>query len=282
MTQNNTPDDPNDRGLTFDLGTIIARRRALLGLGVVGVGAAMAHLAFGGASQAEPNLLGTAADGSTCLKDPGETAGPFPGDGTNAKSGQTVNVLTQTGIVRQDIRPSFNGMTPVADGVQVDLTLTLVDVRNACAPLAGHAIYLWHCDAGGRYSLYATTDSNYCRGVQITDALGQARFTTIFPACYDGRWPHMHFEVFATAAAAVSGDASLLMSQFALPGDVARTLYASDPRYVTSIANLGQVSLTGDMVFSDNSAQQIAAMTLTLTGDPASGYAGQGTIGVVI
>ena len=79
MTQNNTPDDPNDRGLTFDLGTIIARRRALLGLGVVGVGAAMAYLAFGGASQAEPNLLGTAADGSTCLKDPAETAGPFPG-----------------------------------------------------------------------------------------------------------------------------------------------------------------------------------------------------------
>ena len=59
MTQNNTPADPNDRGLTFDLGTIIARRRALIGLGVVGVGAAMAHLAFGGASQAEPNLLGT-------------------------------------------------------------------------------------------------------------------------------------------------------------------------------------------------------------------------------
>lgn len=283
MSQNTTPDDPNDRGLTFDLGTLMARRRALIGLGVVGVGAAVAYVALGGGpGQAEPNLLGTAADGSICIKDPVETAGPFPGDGTNAKDGQTVNVLTQTGIVRRDIRPSFNGMTPVADGVQFDLTLTLVDVGKACAPLAGHAVYLWHCDAGGLYSLYATTDSNYCRGVQITDDAGQLTFTTIFPACYDGRWPHMHFEVFASQEAAVSGDASLLISQFALPGDAAQALYAADPRYAESIRTLGGVSLTGDGVFGDNTSEQITAMTVTMAGDPVAGYTGTGTIGIAV
>lgn len=280
MTQTTPPVDPNDRGLTFDLGTIIARRRALIGLGTVGAGAALAYVAFGGAGQAEPNLLGTAADGSTCLKDPVETSGPFPGDGTNAKDGQTVNVLTQTGIVRRDIRPSFNGMTPVADGVQVDLTLTLVDVGRACTPLTGHAVYLWHCDAGGLYSLYATTDSNYCRGVQITDAAGQVTFTTIFPGCYDGRWPHLHFEVFASPEAAINGDASLLISQFVLPGDVAQSLYAADPRYAASVGNLGRVSLAGDWEFGDNTAEQITAMTLTMAGSASAGLGATGTIGI--
>jgi protocatechuate 3,4-dioxygenase beta subunit len=172
-------------------------------------------------------------------------------------------------------------MTPVADGVQLDLTITLVDVNNACMPLTNHAIYLWHCDAGGLYSLYATSDSNYCRGVQITDDMGQVTFTTIFPACYDGRWPHMHFEVFASPEAAVNGDASLLTSQFAFPADVAQALYAVDPRYSASVANLGQVSIAGDMVFGDNTAEQLGAMTLTLTGDPA-GYVASGTVGIAI
>lgn len=280
MTQTTPPVDPNDRGLSFDLRTIMARRRALIGLGVMGAGAAVAYVAFGGAGQAEPNLLGTAADGSTCVKDPAETSGPFPGDGTNAKDGQTVNVLTQTGIVRRDIRPSFNGMTPVADGVQVDMTLTLVDVGRACTPLTGHAVYVWHCDAGGLYSLYATTDSNYCRGVQITDDAGQVTFTTVFPACYDGRWPHVHFEVFASAEAAVSGDASLLISQFAFPADVSQALYAADPRYATSIGTLGRVSLMGDMVFGDNTAEQVIAMTLTMAGDASTGFSATGTIGI--
>lgn len=272
--------DQNDQGLVFDLRQLMARRRTVFGIGAVGVGAAVAYVAFGGASQAEPNRTGTAADGSICVKDPVETAGPFPGDGTNAKDGQTVNVLTQTGIVRRDIRPSFNGMIPVADGVQVDLTLTLVDAGNACVPLTGHAVYLWHCDAGGLYSLYATADSNYCRGVQITDDTGQVTFTTIFPACYDGRWPHMHFEVFASAEAAVNGDASLLISQFALPADTAQALYAVDPRYAASVANLGQVNLSGDRVFGDNTAEQINAMTMTMSGDPTRGYTASGTIGI--
>jgi protocatechuate 3,4-dioxygenase beta subunit len=32
--------------------------------------------------------------------------------------------------------------------------------------------------------------------VQITDANGVVSFTSIFPGCYSGRWPHIHFEVF--------------------------------------------------------------------------------------
>ncbi len=270
--------DDHDRGLAFDLGTLIERRRMLGLVGLAGTGAFLAActFSFGG----EKNRTGTAADGSVCVKDPFETNGPFPADGSNSKNGAVQNVLTQSGVMRQDVRTSFAGMTPVADGTQLDLTLTLVDVARACALKAGHVVYIWHCDAEGRYSLYDTTDRNYLRGVGVTDDKGVVKFTTVFPGCYAGRWPHIHFEVFADLTTAVSGSGSLLVSQFALPGEVAKALYAGNPIYAGSVANFAGMSMANDLVFSDNTAEQKAAMTLTLAGDAKSGFKGTGTIGI--
>jgi protocatechuate 3,4-dioxygenase beta subunit len=69
------------------------------------------------------------------------------------------------------------------------------DLANGGAPFAGVAVYVWQCDREGRYSMYSegAQDQNYLRGVQIADAEGRVRFTSIFPACYSGRWPHIHF-----------------------------------------------------------------------------------------
>ncbi len=275
------PDD-QDKGLKQDLPRLLSRRRVMGTLAVTGLGATALIYGFGGApGTAEANQTATAADGSVCLKDPAETSGPFPADGTNAKGGQTVNALTESGVVRPDIRASFGDRTGAADGVQLDLVLTLVDVGAACAPLAGHAIYLWHADQNGAYSLYDLPDANYLRGVAVADANGQVRFTTILPGCYAGRWPHIHFEVFASLEQAVSGAASLLISQFALPGDICAAAFAADPRYLQSAANLGAVTLGSDMVFADNTAEQIAAQTLAVTGDPVAGYLAIATVGIV-
>lgn len=278
MTTHQPDDDSHDRGLAVDLRHIMTRRTGLVALGLSGVAGYFGLRGFGG----QANATGVAADGSVCVGDPTETAGPFPADGTNSKDGATVSALQQTGIVRQDIRPSFNGMTPVAEGVQLDMVLTLVNVNAACAPLVGYAIYLWQCDAEGVYSLYGKTDRNYCRGVGISDAAGQVKFTTVFPACYDGRWPHMHFEVFADEAAASSGDNSLLISQLALPGDVAEAVYAAVPLYAASVATLARVSLASDMVFSDNTAEQLTAQKMVLAGDAAAGFKGVATIGISV
>ena len=43
-------------------------------------------------------------------------------------------------------------------------------------------------------------DVNYLRGVQSADDTGTVEFTSIFPACYSGRWPHVHFEVYENVA----------------------------------------------------------------------------------
>src|SRR6185369_5639030 len=113
-----------------------------------------------------------------------ETAGPYPADGSNAN----LNALALSGIVRSDIRSSIAGATGVAAGVALTVRLALVNTNGSCADLAGYAVYLWHCDRDGQYSLYSAgvTGENYLRGVQVSDSDGMVSFTTIFPGCYSG------------------------------------------------------------------------------------------------
>lgn len=223
----------------------------------------------------------TTSSSSACIADPTETGGPYPADGTNTSGGSTSNVLTASGIVRSDIRASFLTTSTVATGVQMKLTLTLVNVNAACAPLAGYAVYLWHCDRNGNYSLYSgATSESYLRGVQVTDANGQVTFTTIYPACYSGRWPHMHFEVFSSLANALGGRYSILTSQLAMPASWNSAIFADTTTYPSSASNVKSVSLANDNVFGDNTAAQLAQQTPTITGSAAAGLVATALIGI--
>lgn len=81
-------------------------------------------------------------------------------------------------------------------------------------PIAGYAVYIWHCDRAGNYWMYsaAAASENYLRGVQETAEDGTVTFTTIFPACYSGRWPHIHFEVYPSLGVASSGASKVATS----------------------------------------------------------------------
>jgi protocatechuate 3,4-dioxygenase beta subunit len=270
-------DDQRPEGLAADLPHLTRRRVLVTGLAMGG-----AALSLWAARGRAATVMGTAADGSVCVANPAETGGPFPADGTNVRAGQTVNILTEQGVIREDIRTSIGGLTPVAEGVPVTLEITLVDVNRACAPLGGMAVYVWQCDAEGIYSIYGAADRNYLRGVGISDAQGRVRFTTVFPACYPGRWPHIHFEVFSSAEMAVSGKGALLTSQFALPEAECRAVYDSQPLYAASRETINGVSLNRDGIFRDASEVELKAQMLALTGDPTLGYAGTGRVGLVL
>ena len=213
----------------------------------------------------------TTGTGGTCSKIPTETAGPYPGDGSNG-----ANVLNQTGVVRSDIRSSFAGLSGTATGVPLTIKLTLVSA-STCAPLAGRAVYLWHCDALGRYSLYTSgvTNQNYLRGVQEADANGVVSFTSIYPGCYSGRWPHIHFEVYPTLASSTSVSNKIATSQIALPKASNDLVYASSG-YTGSAANASRISLASDTVFSDGSALELA----TVTGSVDAGFVATLTVAV--
>jgi protocatechuate 3,4-dioxygenase beta subunit len=189
---------------------------------------------------------------------PEETAGPYPGDGSNG-----ANVLTESGVGRSDLTSSFGDAAGVAEGVPVTVKLKVYDLNGEdVAALSGAAVYLWHCDRDGNYSMYseAVADENYLRGVQETDAQGRVEFTSIFPACYSGRWPHMHFEVYQSLDDATSYTNKLRTSQLALPQDVCDDVYATDG-YEQSVGNLAGVSLDSDGIFSDGYSLQMARAT---------------------
>lgn len=278
MSHHHSADDieEHDLGLSHDLPRIMARR-GLLGL-LGGVGAAAALSACG-----SDETTSTSADASAATSDgpggnpppgggmggdssvevaegeiPEETAGPYPGDGTNGP-----NVLGESGVVRSDITTSFGDASGVAAGIPTTVRLKVYDLDgDEVTPLAGSAIYLWHCDREGRYSMYdeQVAEENYLRGVQEADADGVLTFTTIFPACYAGRWPHMHFEVYESLAKATSGENKLRTSQLALPQDVCDDVYATEG-YEQSVTNLAQLSLDSDGIFSDGYSLQLAKVT---------------------
>ncbi|WP_018350483.1 hypothetical protein [Longispora albida] len=248
----------HDLGLAADLGTLITRR---LALGVLG---ATTLAACGTTAQPSPSATPSAAASSSVPpgKIPEETAGPYPGDGSNGP-----NVLTQSGIVRSDIRNSFGTATGMAAGVPLTIALTIVDSSTG-QPRSGAALYLWHCDINGDYSMYsqAIAKENYLRGVQVANAAGQVTFQSVFPGAYSGRWPHIHFEVYPSLAKATSSAAKIGTSQLALPSAACQEVYATSG-YSGSAANLGRSSLGGDMVFRDGYDKQLA----TITGTPSTG-----------
>lgn len=263
-------DDDHDRGLRFDLARLRTRRAALALFGGAGL-AVLAGCATGSGSDATPTTSTSATTSGGHTEIPEETAGPYPGDGSNGP-----NVLTESGIVRTDIRSSFGAASGTAQGVPLRLELTVLEADTG-EPMPGAAVYLWHCDRGGEYSLYGASvaNENYLRGVQPADDAGELAFTSVFPAAYAGRWPHAHFEVYRSLDDATSAGSRLVTSQLALPQDVCETVYATEG-YENSVRNLARTSLRSDMVFGDGWDSQLA----TVSGDVTGGLVAALTVAV--
>lgn len=276
-----------DQGAPFDIRTLVSRR-GILGLVALGAGAvtlAACSPAATGASAtatATPTAVPSATPAATASATPtasaasaaaalpageipDETAGPYPGDGSNG-----VDVLEQSGIVRSDLRSSLDGGSTAA-GVPMTLNLTVFDTAGGDVPFVGAAVYVWHCDTEGNYSMYSSGIENetYLRGVQVVGDDGVVSFTSIFPGCYDGRWPHIHFEVYPNVDAITDASNAIATSQVALPQATCETVYADTATYPSSASNLSRVSLDSDNVFGDDGGVLELATT---SGDNATGW----------
>jgi protocatechuate 3,4-dioxygenase beta subunit len=278
-------DHEHGAGLAADIDRLLrsaADRRTSLRWLLAGA-AALPVGGWGGATGGGTALAATTGAGGTttgslgCTAIPEETAGPYPADGTNSSVGGIANALALSGIVRSDIRASIAGATGVAAGIPLTIRLQLVNVGASCAPLAGAAVYLWHCDRAGNYSMYSSgvTGENYLRGVQEADANGVVSFTTIFPGCYPGRMPHVHFEVYPSLARATSAVNRIKTSQFTFPMAALNEAYAVSG-YETSVRNLAGSSYATDNVFNDGTSLQM----VSITGSPAAGYVATLSVGV--
>ena len=217
----------------------VNRREALTYLGAAGAALAVG---CGGdsptaASAATGGDSATTSTNAACATTPNETAGPFP---------------SVTDMFRSDIRENKPGTALV-------LTISVVNVSNACAPVSGASVEIWQCDATGNYSQYGTqAGQTYLRGIQTTNAGGEVTFTTIYPGWYQGRATHIHAEV-------TIGGVSRKVTQIAFPESVNNTVYGSG---VYASRGSNPTSNARDGIFADS----LAAELVTPTGDPGGGY----------
>lgn len=178
-----------------------------------------------------------------CEVSPKETKGPFPNK-------------TPSDYVRENI---------IGDrkGIALLITMTILDKKYSCKPLANALVDVWHCDAVGDYSEYTMrsgnlNDTHFLRGRQTSDANGQVSFVSIFPGYYRGRAPHIHVEVLS------KGQKSLLATQIAFPDEICDTVYATENYLGTNY-----ISSDSDSLFKDSLDRNMAD---SVTGNVIDGY----------
>ena len=161
-------------------------------------------------------------------------------------------MISNSAFYRQDI-------TEGKSGLPLTLALTVVNVRNNCAPVANATVEVWQCDATGNYSEYGNSvGQTFLRGLQTTDSNGTVTFRTIYPGWYQGRATHIHIEV-------KTGGVSRKATQIAFPESVNNTVYATG---VYASRGSNPMSNLSDGIFADS----LSAELVTPAGSPAAGY----------
>jgi protocatechuate 3,4-dioxygenase beta subunit len=197
----------------------------------------------------------------SCALIPQETAGPYP----------LLEVLQDKKMVRRDV-------TEGRPGVPLTLTLKLVDVNAACAPVTHAAVYIWCTDKDGVYSGYVqpggidTRGQTFMRGIQLSNDKGAVRFTAIYPGWYPGRITHIHFQVYLNAD---TGGQATATSQLAFPQKVTKAVYDS-PLYAARGQNTTVPDFDHDSVFHDGVKLQLCKMK----GSVDAGYAAKLLVGI--
>lgn len=258
----------------------LLNRREVLAL----FGGAAAILVVGACSDDSPAATPTAVSTPTTA---GSAATDQPAAATNAPGTSVVSCVAKPALTegpyfvdeklnRSDIRaePSTGA---VKEGAVLTLAFTVFQAAtNACTPLAGATVDIWHCDALGVYSDasdpgFNTKGQKFLRGYQVTDATGKAQFVTIFPGWYRGRAVHIHFKVRTTTAA---GRAYDFTSQLFFDDALADEVYAQAP-YSTK----GQRTLrnNGDGIFQQGGSQLLVPIAKS-----GSAYSGAVELGITL
>jgi protocatechuate 3,4-dioxygenase beta subunit len=215
----------------------MTRNDFLKGAGLLGLGLSLPG------SIARSRTSNTAA--ADCVLIPQETEGPYP-----------LDLSKDASKFRQDITDGY-------PGVQLDLTMKIINVNDQCNPIPNVRVDVWHCNKDGYYSGFShggylgeqdNSGKRFCRGIQITDATGEVKFKTIYPGWYPPRIEHIHFQVFLNSVLKAT-------SQFAFPVEInnevtAHPLYAEHPETSDHLKNN-----LSDGVFANGVQYQVASVT---------------------
>ncbi len=131
-------------------------------------------------------------------------------------------------IERRDISEGYPGLP-------VRLALRIVD--DACTPVEGAVVDVWHTRNSGVYSgpdapASCTLDDadaathRFFRGTQTTDATGRVAFHTCFPGWYRGRAIHIHLQIRL-------GGGAYVTSQLFFDEAITRDVFLTHPEYAS-------------------------------------------------
>lgn len=232
------------------VGRVLARREMLALLGVSGAALLV------GPTFDRRRGPGGRIGAPSCLVRPEQTEGPY---------------FVDERLNRSDIRsdPSDGVMKP---GAPLALALTVSRIRGGtCTPLEGAQVDIWHCDAQGVYSdvtdpAFRTVGQKFLRGYQLTDAMGRARFTTIYPGWYPGRTVHIHFKIRTTPG---STQSLAFTSQLYFDDALSDRIHALAPYAAKGHRTLRN---SHDRIFRDGGEQLMIAPAATRDGY-AAGFA---------
>ncbi len=225
----------------------VRRRQAIVAAGALGAGAALhaSGLArrLGGGLLDPPAAL--AQTGPACVLTPEQTEGPYYLDG----------------------EPFRRRISEGRPGLPLLLLLKVVDVAT-CAPVANAVVEVWHADASGAYSGFdGAANDTFMRGQQVTNAVGRARFRTIYPGWYRGRTVHIHVKVHAGGDTAHTG-------QLYFDDTITDQVYAQQPYASRGPRDTDNAS---DGIYASGGAQSLLALR-----PRGTGYQGRLTLGVAV
>jgi protocatechuate 3,4-dioxygenase beta subunit len=242
-------------------------RRDLLGFAARGAASVVVSqsvllaCAAGAASATDTSAstaTGSTTPGASCVVTAALTEGPF---------------FVDEKLNRSDIRTD-PGSGVVSAGIPLALTFNASRVaNNACTPLTGAYLDVWHCDSTGTYSDVSGSSRKFLRGYQVTDANGVAAFTTIYPGWYSGRAVHIHFKLRLYAGSSKTYE---FTSQFFFDDTLTDSVYARNSYSSRGSRNTRNAS---DGIYNSLSANDKMGLTLQ-TSKTADGYAGVINLGV--
>lgn len=222
---------------------VLSRRNVLKTIGVSVAALPLAHF-FGCADEeGGGNVTADGGSGSTNTTDGGAWAtggtasmtGSYPdpfasglGAACALTCAATLGPCYAETIERKDISEGH-------DGLPTRLAFLIVD--EACNPIEGASVDVWHCAPEGLYSGEDASDfctsgdetaraARWFRGVQTTGADGRVDFDTCFPGWYSSRTVHIHFTV-------RRGDTEYVTSQFVFDDTLVDGIVGGEPLYDT-------------------------------------------------
>jgi protocatechuate 3,4-dioxygenase beta subunit len=275
------PLTPTPTGPAFDpddddrmIGRVLSRREVLALMGAASVTVVAAACAPGSSASGTASASGAAPSATAA----GTATASVAAVASSLPSCVVVPELTEgpyyvnENLDRSDIRTDTSDGT-VSEGavLTIDWVVSQVD-GNACIPLEGVLVDVWHCDALGVYSDVsgAGAGKKFLRGNQTTDATGVARFTTVFPGWYQGRAVHIHFKMRSDAVASSGHE---FTSQLFFDEATTARIFAAAPY---SQKGSGWLKNDADGIYQGGGSQ----LLLTPTGDAGTGLGATFEVGL--